>query len=128
MSTDRKNDPAVDWDKKCEAEERAEAQYIEDNQAGQEKDLDVFLTKLIHFWNPSYMMQNPKMTWNESILLGFYICNHCNGHLLMQLKAKGDALYSILDEFPNIDALENGFTEELDTAVSELKLYLEKID
>lgn len=117
-------DPAIEWDKHCELQKKMNKQYIEENEAGQENDLDVFMTNLINFWNPYYMKNNPKASWNERILLSIWICNRYYGSLMM--KERANKLYSILDEFPNVDAIkDDGFAEELYSVRAGLMNFLE---
>jgi hypothetical protein len=85
------------------------------------------MPRLINFWNPHYLKQN-KTTVNEEILLCIYICNYFNGNSMMKLKSKADKVFEILDEFPNVDALEDSFSEDLDVAKQKLSNYLETLD
>ena len=130
-------DPALEWDKHCDFQEKAKKEYIKENQADQEADLDVFLDKLINFWNPRYINQNgvanrltgkKYISFNESILLAIWICNYYNGNFMMNFKRKADALYEILAEFPEIDAIEDNFSESLEVAVISLRNYLENLE
>jgi len=116
-------DPAAEWNKHCDYQEKAEKRYIEENQAKQENELEKWMPKLINFWNRFYKQSS----WNERVLLCIYICNHYYGNLTVKLRA--DDLYEVLDEFPfAVDAIDDLFSEDLHLAVLRLKNWMEEIE
>jgi hypothetical protein len=118
-------DPADEWDKFVDNQEKADRDYIEENSASQEKDLCEFMDKLIKEWNAFYPHQNPKMSHNESILLCIYICGYFTNQKHISSE-KADRIFAILEDFPEVDALECGFTDDLQTAVKALSNLLEE--
>jgi hypothetical protein len=117
-------DPSFDWDKYCKAQAKAQAEYIKNNQAEQEELLERFYILLINRWNRAYLKQprNKNLHIEHAILLCIYICNTNKIGTTME----NNKLYSILDTFPLIDALDFNFLEELESDVNILKLIIEK--
>jgi hypothetical protein len=120
-------DPSDEWDKHCDMQNKAEREYIEENRDKQDYELNIFMERLINFWNKSYLRANKhsftSLHLDHLILLCFYI--------LEQMSMDGyfvdsDKLYSILDTFPETKALEYNFLFELEKSIDRLKSELEK--
>lgn len=117
-------DPVLEADLYFEEQEKAWNKYVEENECDQIRELDIWMESFIKEWNPRYKVNG----WAESILLCIYICNKFYGSWLMKIKTKGDSVYSLLDSFPKVDAIENNFIDDLSEEVNTLKQHLEEID
>jgi hypothetical protein len=128
MYNSKSPDPANEWDKYCKEQEKAIERYREENTAKQDCDLEDWLDTFIKNWNPFHILNNPKMIWNEKILLGIYICDYyqreSNKYLIKG--QRGDVIFNILENFPLIDAIDDDdFIATLESNVNVLSKYLE---
>lgn len=108
--------------------------HIFENRESQLSDLDTWMSEITKIWNFAYEENyNPK--WNERVLLCIYICNYFRLKGSYRLDSKyaetnesvADRLYNLLNNFPNIDALDEIFLDDLKDSVYNLMLFIDNL-
>lgn len=120
-------DPYADMDRFVE-------RYIEENREPQLDIIDKWMTEFVKIYNSNYE-EKFKPTWNERVLLCIYICNYFRLHGSYRLgfsysntnEKVVDRLFDLLDNFPNTDALDEIFVDDLKLSVENLMLFIDNL-
>lgn len=118
-------DPSIEWDRYCDNIERMERQYIEENKDDQEVEFSIWCDKLIQFiYGENINVNNLNgKEWKDMVNASVsYIEKNFKNFTMFE----GDKIYSMCDEFPEVDALDDELSDRVATCVKDWMIKLEE--
>ena len=115
--------PTTEWDKHCDNIERVEQQYICENRDNQSFGFDEWSDKLLkfHYVNIDLLALRGMEYINKLKDAILFIDKNIKGYSMFE----GDELFALCEDFPKIDALDNGLAHFAKEHIEDWKIKLE---